>query len=348
MNLPAAELSKRRTGLNRKSKFSSPAPDPTPLISCLMVSRGDFFPAHLAIECYRRQTYKNRELVIVCAQKDSAVSTLVSVLNDPTIRYVECAHRPLGELRNISVKEARGSLLCTWDDDDLYHPERLELQFNDLGEDPAANYLSRLLIWWPDRQLLGITSQRPWENSMLVRREALPRYPSLQSGEDAHVSSKIQRRHKTALSDRPGLYCYVIHSNNTCRLKHFENIFENASWVYSDYERELSYLSGDLPIKWYSDELRARASGSDGFHRESGVYQSLYVERKFGPEEVLIDGRRFNDCAFSGTDLVYRGGGLPFFDNCQFDDVKFSFDGSASNTLNFARQLRASGFWSDI
>ena len=38
-----------------------------PLISCLMVSRGDVFPAQLAIHCYRKQTYPNRELVIVSA-----------------------------------------------------------------------------------------------------------------------------------------------------------------------------------------------------------------------------------------------------------------------------------------
>ena len=35
----------------------------------------------------------------------------------------------LGELRNFSVQLARYPLVCQWDDDDLYHPRRLETQF---------------------------------------------------------------------------------------------------------------------------------------------------------------------------------------------------------------------------
>ena len=42
-----------------------------PLISCLMVSRGTLFPAQHAIQCFRLQTYPNRELVIVCDAPDS-------------------------------------------------------------------------------------------------------------------------------------------------------------------------------------------------------------------------------------------------------------------------------------
>ncbi|MGI4936004.1 MAG: hypothetical protein ACRYF5_04550, partial [Janthinobacterium lividum] len=38
-----------------------------PLISCVMVSRGHRYPAAFAIDCYRRQTYANRELIIVSA-----------------------------------------------------------------------------------------------------------------------------------------------------------------------------------------------------------------------------------------------------------------------------------------
>lgn len=313
-----------------------------------MVSRGNFFPAHLAIECYRRQTYKNRELVIVCAQKNSEVSTLVSILDDPTIRYVECTPRPLGELRNLSVKEARGSLLCTWDDDDLYHPQRLELQANDLGTEPAAGFLSRLLLWWPERQLIGISTQRPWENSMLVRREALPKYPALQLGEDSHVLAKIESRHQTALSDRPELYCYVVHPHNTCGVAHFESLFAAAEWIYSDYERELAYLSSTFPLRWYADELHARSAGGDGIStEEDGVPRSLYLRRAFGLQDVLIDGRHFKGCSFVGTTLLYQGGRLPVFEDCDLGSATIKFVGSASNALQFQRRLQADGFLGD-
>ena len=336
---------KHNPKFNARSRLTVDPGGVSPLISCLMVSRGDVFPAQLAIECYRRQTYQNRELVIVCAKKDSAVSTLVAILNDPTIRYIECSPRSLGDLRNLSVKEARGSLLCTWDDDDLHHPRRLELQALDLSREPSAVFLSRLIIWWPERKLIGVTRQRPWENSMLARREAIPKYPSLQIGEDSHLCSMIERRHQTVLSEHAELYCYVVHANNTCSVAHFESLFESAEWVYPDYESKLADLSANFPLKWYSDELRAQAAGGDGTSRDDdGVSRSLYSRRKFGSEEVTIDGRHFRDCVFDGTVLAYQGGSLPLFEDCNLGTATVKFTGSASNTLTFIRLLRTSGF----
>lgn len=335
---------RRRPGFHHRSRRGLPAPDATPMISCLMVSRGNFFPAHLAIHCYRQQTYKNRELIIVCARKDSAVSALVKFLDDPTIRYIECSPRPLGELRNVSVKQARGSLLCTWDDDDLYHPKRLELQASDLGSKQAAGYLSRLLLWWPDRRLLGVTSQRAWENSMLARREALPKYPALQLGEDSYVLEKIESRHQIVLSDRPEMYCYVIHSHNTCGTAHFENLFGSADWIYPDYDAQMAYLSADYPLRWYADELCAQTAGMDGVSREDdGVALSLYARRSFGSQKVIIDGRRFQSCTFEQTNLIYQGGVLPKFDDCDLSNANLSFVGSALNTLMFIRSLTGAG-----
>src|ERR1700712_2567645 len=95
-----------------------------PSVSCLMVSRGDAAPAAVAIECYRRQGYANRELVIVTAAKDSGVGRLVAGIGDPTIRYFEVEDRTLGELRNFSVAKSAGQFVCHWDDDDVYHADR--------------------------------------------------------------------------------------------------------------------------------------------------------------------------------------------------------------------------------
>ena len=35
----------------------------------------------------------------------------------------------LGAARNLTVDTARGAYVCQWDDDDLYHPERLRIQY---------------------------------------------------------------------------------------------------------------------------------------------------------------------------------------------------------------------------
>jgi glycosyltransferase involved in cell wall biosynthesis len=112
--------------------------DATPLVSCLMVSRGDAFPARFAIDCYRTQTYPNRELVIVCDRPNSELSSLVSALGDPSIKYTETPRMVLGDLRNASVAAASGAVLCQWDDDDLFHPHRLSCQVKALFNSGAA------------------------------------------------------------------------------------------------------------------------------------------------------------------------------------------------------------------
>jgi glycosyltransferase involved in cell wall biosynthesis len=315
-----------------------------------MVSRGNCFPAHLAIESFRRQTYSNRELVIVCAQQNSPLRALVADLDDPLIRYIEVSQRTLGELRNVSASEARGSLLCTWDDDDLYHPRRLELQAHDLGCTFAANFLSRVLIWWPSRRLLGIAGKRAWENSMLVRRECLPTYPSLPYREDTQVVDQLLKQHRISCSDRPELYCYVVHSGNTSDTAHFEYIFEKADWIYPDYESELCKLSTNLPLKWYADELLVVSDGKgDGLLKGPDDQPRIsYHERTFGSEELSVDGVHFRSCVIDGTTLLYHGGRAPIFDDCEFLAGSFSFVGSAFNTYEFMRQLKRAGWLDDL
>jgi glycosyltransferase involved in cell wall biosynthesis len=231
-----------------------------PLISCLMVSRGNLFPARFAVECYQRQTYEERELVIVCAQPDSALAAWIAKLGDPSIRYIETQPAVLGALRNISVAAARGELLCTWDDDDLYHSRRLELQSTILEKRGAgAHFLSHLLLWWPARRQFSISHKRTWEPSLLVRRELLTKYPEIPLKEDTHVVAQICKRHQIALTRAPRAYCYIVHGANSCHQSHFEAMFRHASQKLpgTDYEKELKRLSADMPIKRYASHLPA-------------------------------------------------------------------------------------------
>ena len=61
----------------------------------------------------------------------------------------------LGELRNASVEAARGDIVCQWDDDDRYHPRRLELQFAAMRvENSEFCFLTdQLHLFAPDRTM---------------------------------------------------------------------------------------------------------------------------------------------------------------------------------------------------
>lgn len=63
----------------------------------------------------------------------------------------------------------------------------------------------------------------------------------------------------------------------------------------------------------------------------------------FNHETVALDGEGFSDCEFRGCRLVYAGGQPPMLRNCRFHDCEWKFEGAASSTLAFMRQVWTSG-----
>ena len=237
----------------------APLPSAPPLISCLMVTRGDLVPAQFAIDSFRRQTWPNRELVIVCGAPGSELPDFLATLGDPTIRYVPTAPEVLGGLRNVSVGAARGTLLCQWDDDDLCHPQRLEFQYGQLvASDAAAHFLSRLLMWWPEERRLAISSRRMWEGSMLCRRVALGTYPLLARREDTQVVKDLRERgNRITYTDQPLAYCYVMHGGNTSGHRHLTKLFAKATQTFGpdEYAEKLEQFATIFPLHAYRDAL---------------------------------------------------------------------------------------------
>lgn len=231
-----------------------------PLVSCVMVTRGALFPARHAIDCFRRQSYAHRELVIVCDRPGNAVATHVAGLGDPAIRYVETAPATLGELRNTSVAHARGELICQWDDDDLYPRDRIALMAAGLADDRAvACFLERWTMWWPARRWLALSERRIWEGTMLARRDALPVYPALRREEDTAIVRLMRARHALRLIDQPLGYCYIVHGGNACNTEHFEGLFARATQrsAVAAYDGDLARLGELAPVADY-------AAGLDG------------------------------------------------------------------------------------
>ncbi|CAN5182757.1 hypothetical protein BH09PSE3_BH09PSE3_22930 [soil metagenome] len=234
-----------------------------PLISCVMVSRGSRYPAAFAIECYRRQSYANRELIIVSAAADEDLSELVAAMRDPSIRFVVAEPASLGELRNISIAQAAGELICQWDDDDLSAPNRLDIQTAALAQSHStACYFGAVTLWWPARRWLAQSEARGWENTMLVKREAIPIYAAENLAEDTRVAQMIGRHHRACLIASPDSYCYVHHGLNACGEAHFLARFEGAQPVLSsgDYDRWLSASNGEMPVADYAAFI-ARGGG---------------------------------------------------------------------------------------
>ncbi|WP_029008558.1 glycosyltransferase [Azospirillum halopraeferens] len=236
--------------------------DGTPLVSCLMATRDRTALALLAIESFRRQTYANRELVIVDDGAQDTLARAVATLADPRIRLVrpQDPQTNLGRARNRAVDLAAGAYVCQWDDDDLYDPLRLEMQMEVLQRTGAhACLLNRWMVWWPGARRLAVSRRRPWEGSLLCEKAVLPRYPELARGEDTPVVERLLHGARVAHLDEPRLYLYVVHGRNTFPSAHFDEHWQAADprWEGERYGAVLTELAKRLPLSAYPQAIAA-------------------------------------------------------------------------------------------
>ena len=217
------------------------APAGLPFISCLMVTLDRLRRVKEAVRCYLDQTYPNRELVIVTDGRPTfqrAVAGHLESLGRDDLRLitVEDAGRTLGSLRNLALAEARGDWFCQWDDDDLYHPQRLAVQAEHLAaEDAHACFLSdQLQFHWSGRRMRWVDWSRddtfPFYHriipgTIMARCDGRFTYPedgaSARRGEDSAYQDALFTRVKvTTLSGAGHLYVYSYHGRNTFPEEH--------------------------------------------------------------------------------------------------------------------------------
>jgi len=61
----------------------------------------------------------------------------------------------------------------------------------------------------------------------------------------------------------------------------------------------------------------------------------------FGVQRILVDGKRFVNCKFKKTELVFRGEGGGGIEGCDIMDVGITFDGPAATTVKLLKSLYA-------
>jgi glycosyltransferase involved in cell wall biosynthesis len=242
----------------------SPAAGKPPLVSCLMVTRDRLPLARRAIRCFAEQTHPRRELVIVTqdARYRRALERHVEEEGIAGVRFVDAdAELPLGALRNVSLDAASGDLVCQWDDDDCYHPERLARQVARLQEAAAQACLltdhlhlhreQRVLAWidWTAEGRV-IDEYRYFPGSLLMRRDDRFRYPEhgayARQGEDSVLLGAVVREAAvTGLSGAGHLYLYEFHGTNTFSDEH--------------HQRMLSYCAPNEVLERHEQRIREMA-----------------------------------------------------------------------------------------
>jgi hypothetical protein len=63
----------------------------------------------------------------------------------------------------------------------------------------------------------------------------------------------------------------------------------------------------------------------------------------YNHETVYLDGETFEGCEFRTCRMIYAGGDVPSFRDCQFADCDWRFDDAAGRTLSFMQQVWSAG-----
>jgi glycosyltransferase involved in cell wall biosynthesis len=213
-----------------------------PKISCLTVTLDRIVLLKQAIFCFLNQTYPNKEMVIVTAggeRYQKAISDYLKSLNHPGIRleFLDESKGNLGNLRNASMEAATGDVICQWDDDDLYHPERLARQFAEMtAQNAQASFLTDHLqfflrdreLYWVDwtagGQIQGREQQMP--ASLMMYKDKRFRYiDRLGGGEDCEFRDMFYGKIEVAnLSGLGYLFMYRYHGINVLPQTHHRHI----------------------------------------------------------------------------------------------------------------------------
>lgn len=218
-----------------------------PLVSCLCVTEGrQAFAPWLAWN-FEKQTYREKELVIIDSSVDSAAMAaafppVLGVRHEwgghdvvevrDNVRVVRAAPgTTIGAKRNMALREASGDILCWFDDDDWQHPNRLSITAQHLTtERPlVGNHTSYFY-----NVVTGQVAAHTWSRGVLFNSagfsKVLARSAAFDElarvGEDTRYMAKILSRASFApvIIDRSPLFFWLSHESNainTIRARQF-------------------------------------------------------------------------------------------------------------------------------
>lgn len=228
-----------------------------PLVSCLCVTNNRVAFLERAIHCFLRQTYANKEILIVCLDSDKNTQEYIGKYfsSNPMVKLVcvdDALNYTLGEIRNFSIKSAQGDYICIWDDDDFYHDERIARCVDAIKKSGKEGVvLSNVIIHDAIRDQSYLSITRVWEQTLLFNRcfiqDKTSGYARLNRGEDTALL--IQLYNDIYILKDPVLYIYNFHLTNTCDEHHFEAHFKVGERLSSSQEETVSKVlrTGEYP-----------------------------------------------------------------------------------------------------
>lgn len=215
-----------------------------PVVTCLTVTNGRVNQTKNAIRHFINQTYRRKNMVLLSQgteDQNNQIRQHVNSLSRSDILFLTASPKmSLGAMRNASVELATGDIMCQWDDDDHYHPERISTQYSVLASDSnniASVYCDFIkyfedsgVAYWCDWSGEPLLSHKFLCGSAMFHKKTFHLYSNFypESGDQCHVEEDLNVIEKMSYKGELGKvfaghqYIYVFHGANTYDLNHHQ------------------------------------------------------------------------------------------------------------------------------
>jgi len=65
-----------------------------------------------------------------------------------------------------------------------------------------------------------------------------------------------------------------------------------------------------------------------------------FVGREYIGAKEVVDGNTYTQCTFKETTLIFRGGPIPIFTMCEWNNCTWGWEDAAGRTFEFLRVMR--------
>jgi glycosyltransferase involved in cell wall biosynthesis len=214
-----------------------------------------------AIDSALAQTYPDVEIVVVDDGSTDGTRAVLKGYGDK-IRYYYQENQGVSAALNFGIEKSSGQYLAILDDDDIWFPEKLEVQVAHLEAHPEVGMVHADMLILDERSDDSVPKKRTLSRpipsgyilpelivknviaypTVVVRRSCLDEVglfdPELRSSEDYHLWLRIARRFPITYLDQP-LAIYRLHSTNLTR-----NRLDEQRWHLKALEKMLRLNPG--------------------------------------------------------------------------------------------------------
>ncbi|WP_026734376.1 glycosyltransferase [Fischerella sp. PCC 9605] len=278
-----------------------------PLVSAIVPTYNRADLISYTLDSAIKQSYKNLEIIVIDDGSVDNTEEVVKAIGDPRIRYIRHpSNRGGSAARNTGIEGARGKYIAFLDSDDLWAPEKIELQLALIQKHPhpdkVVSYTQRVVSFTriTNYTQLAINSEslQAVPEKGKGEAEAIAEYLFCSDGEIQTSTLMMHRSLGLATRFNPGLkkhqdwdFCFRLEANGAIfTFIKKPLVIWNADSRKDRVSQISDYRISESWIREYQTSISHRAT--TGFMLKQVLPLLLKSEKKLYAEKVILDALR--------------------------------------------------------